>query len=113
MSPQTWPIVGVVVIAVAAVGVVLAVVLTGHTDPGSMQIVVTVLGFAVTIVTLLIASLQVHGAVQAVGTSVNGRMDALIGSTSTTAFQAGVSSVPTQPAVVVNTGAAPVEVKGP
>jgi hypothetical protein len=104
VSSQTYPVIGVVVLALAAVGVVIAVVITGRTDPGTMQLVLTVLGFAGTIITVLVASLQVHGAVQSVGQSVNGRMDALIGSSATTAFQAGVSSVPTQPAVIVNTG---------
>jgi hypothetical protein len=104
VNSQSYPLVAVTVVALAAAGVVIAVIVTGHTDAGTMQLVVTVLGFAGTIITVLIASLQVHGAVQSVGAAVNGRMDALVGSTSTTAFQAGVSSVPTQPAVVVNTG---------
>jgi hypothetical protein len=88
-------IVAVMVIAGAVVG---GVIITGHTDPASLALVASVIGSAGTIIAVLLNLLQtstVSTKVQDVHLSLNSRLDQLVSSTASDAFQKGQAAGPT------------------
>lgn len=90
MNTQLSALVGVIVVVVIAAVLVLAVVLTGHTDTASLQLVTTVLGFAGTIILVLLGLAGLKGKVEEIHGSINGRMGELISTTAASAHARGV-----------------------
>lgn len=91
MSQQLYALVGVIVVVVVAAALVLAVVLTGHTDPAALQLVTTVLGFAGTIILVLLGLAGLKAQVTDVHTAIDGRMTELVASTASNSRQLGVT----------------------
>lgn len=102
MTAQLLALIGVVVVVVVAAGVVVVVVLTGRTDSGTIQLVTTVLGFAGTIIVVLLGIAGITNRVDAVHSSINGRMSELLSTSNAAAFKAGqVAGPESAPGVTV------------
>jgi hypothetical protein len=96
---QLYALLGAAAVAIAAAGVVIVVLATGHdlSDPR----VIEVLGFASSIFIALLGFAGLGGAVQNVHLSVNSRLDQLVKTTASDSYQAGQAAgpgpVPTNP----------------
>jgi amino acid transporter len=85
---------GVVLVALLASAVVVVVLVTGRNDAQDIQLVTTVLGFAGTIIVVLLGLAGLGTKVETVHTAINGRMDQLVATTSTDAYQKGQAAGP-------------------
>lgn len=82
-------------IVVAALVLLAAALFTGHdlADPR----ITTPLGFALTIISILLAALGLSGQVAAVHTAINGRVEQLVDAAAVNGFQAGQAAGPGAP----------------
>jgi hypothetical protein len=84
---RPYAVVLLVLVVVAAIVLVIVVLVTGHdlSDPHISNL----LGYAVTIATVLIAALGLSSQIHAVDKSINGRVTELVDTTASNSFQAG------------------------
>jgi hypothetical protein len=105
---QLYAIIGVVLVVALAAAVVIAIIISGRTDTQIIQLAVSVLGFAGTIITVLLGLAQLNAKVtqvatnviattakvEEVHTAVNSKMQALIDTTASNSFQKGQAAGP-------------------
>jgi hypothetical protein len=96
-GPTMFQIAALIAAVVVALGAFVVIILQPHRDP------LVIFGFAGTIVTVLLAAAGLGSGIQTVHVAVNSRLDQLVRSTASDAFQrgqtAGPGAVPADPTV--------------